>query len=141
MILVVIFNLLFPILCHLLFFFFPCTHDMWKFLGQGSNPHHSSDPCHCSDNVESLTHCATREILPPLFFFIRLVKAYQFIKKCLISSIFFTFVLFLYNLLSHLYCFIPSADSGFALLFSLPLDGGLICLSDIFLCLEVDLYH
>ena len=26
------------------FFFFPgCTQDMWKFLGQGLNPNHSSD--------------------------------------------------------------------------------------------------
>ena len=32
---------------------------MQKFLGQGSNPYHSSDPSHCSDNVRSLT---TREL-------------------------------------------------------------------------------
>ena len=34
---------------------------MQKFPGQGSNPHHSSDPGCFSDNVGSLTHCATRE--------------------------------------------------------------------------------
>ena len=27
-----------------------------KFLGQGSNPNHSSDPRHSSDNAGSLTH-------------------------------------------------------------------------------------
>ena len=29
---------------------------MQKFLGQGSNPHHSGHPSHCSDNARSLTH-------------------------------------------------------------------------------------
>lgn len=28
----------------------------------GSNPHHSCDLSHCSDNTESLTHRATREL-------------------------------------------------------------------------------
>ena len=36
---------------------------MWKFLAQGSNPHHSSDPGHCSENAGSLTFCVTREFL------------------------------------------------------------------------------
>ena len=35
---------------------FGCPHDMQKFLGQGSNP------CHSSDNTRSLTHCTTREV-------------------------------------------------------------------------------
>ena len=35
------------------FFFFGCTRSIWKFPGQGSNPH-----CH-GDNARSLTHCAT----------------------------------------------------------------------------------
>ena len=34
------------------------AHDMQKFLGQGSNPQHSSD------NTGCLTHQATRELLP-----------------------------------------------------------------------------
>jgi len=40
------------------------THGMWKFPGQGMNPSHSSDPSHCHDNIESLTCCTTRELLP-----------------------------------------------------------------------------
>ena len=38
--------------------FFLCghTHCMRKFPGQGSNPHHSSNPSHRSDNTGSLTH-------------------------------------------------------------------------------------
>ena len=41
------------------FFFFSRT---WKFLGQGSNPSHSSASSHNSDNVKSLTCWATREL-------------------------------------------------------------------------------
>ena len=37
------------------------THDMWKFLGQGSDPHHSSD------NAGSLTTKPTRNSLKVLF--------------------------------------------------------------------------
>lgn len=36
-------------------FFFGCTCGMWKFLGQGSNP------CHSSDNTGSLTRYAPHE--------------------------------------------------------------------------------
>ena len=43
-------------------FYFGYTHSMWKFLGQGSNPHHSSNPSHCLGNARSLTHCATGEL-------------------------------------------------------------------------------
>ena len=35
------------------FFFFGHTCGMWKFLGQGSNLHHSSDSSHCNDNPRS----------------------------------------------------------------------------------------
>ena len=35
---------------------------MWRFLGQESNLCHSSDLRHCSDEVSSLTCCATREL-------------------------------------------------------------------------------
>ena len=38
------------------FFFFGHTHGMQKFLGQESNPLHSSDPSHSTDNTGSLTH-------------------------------------------------------------------------------------
>ena len=48
------------LLCFILFF--GCSHGTWKFLGQGSNPHHSSDLSCYSDNPESLTRCATREL-------------------------------------------------------------------------------
>ena len=51
-----------------LFIYFGGTLDMWKFPGQGSNPCHSNDPSSCSDNARSLTHCATRELLSPLYF-------------------------------------------------------------------------
>ena len=44
------------------FYFFDCTCSMWKIPGQGSIPHHSSDPSHCSDNARSLTHWTTREL-------------------------------------------------------------------------------
>jgi len=37
------------------FFFFFQTHGMWKFPGQESNLHHSSDPSHSSDNTRSIT--------------------------------------------------------------------------------------
>ena len=44
---------------YILFFFFffnGKNHDMWKFLGHGLNPYHSSDP-HCCGNATSfLTH-------------------------------------------------------------------------------------
>ena len=44
------------------FLFFGHAHGMWKFLGQGSNPCHSSNLNHCSDITPSLTCCATREL-------------------------------------------------------------------------------
>ena len=49
---------------HLNFFFKIFGHDLgiWKFLGQRSNPHHSSDPTHSSDNARSLASCASREL-------------------------------------------------------------------------------
>ena len=42
-----------------LFCFFDHAHGIWKFLGQGSNPCHSSGLSQCSDNAGFLTHCAT----------------------------------------------------------------------------------
>ena len=49
-------------------FCFGCTHGMWEFLGQGSNPCHSSNPNHCSDNGESVICCAKRKLLHPRVF-------------------------------------------------------------------------
>ena len=46
-----------------LFFFFFRPRGMYKFLGQGLNPFHSSNPSRCSDSARSLTHCTTREHL------------------------------------------------------------------------------
>ena len=43
------------------FFFFGHAHGMWKFLGQGSNLLHSSDPSCYSENAGSLTHRTARE--------------------------------------------------------------------------------
>ena len=52
---------------------------MWKYLGQGSNPCHSSDPSRCSDNVGSLIYCFTIEFhytfLSFFFFFLFLFRA------------------------------------------------------------------
>ena len=39
------------------------TFGMWKFLGQGLNPHHCSNPHHCNDNPGYLTRCTTVEFL------------------------------------------------------------------------------
>ena len=43
--------------------FFSCSCGMWKFLGQGSNPCHSSNQSYNSDNAGSLSHWATGELL------------------------------------------------------------------------------
>jgi len=47
----------------ILFYFFGHAQGIRKVPGQGSNPQHSSDLSHCTDNTGSLTRCATREIL------------------------------------------------------------------------------
>ena len=44
-------------------FFFDHTPGVWKFLSQELNLSHSSHPGRCSDNVRSLIHCPTRELL------------------------------------------------------------------------------
>ena len=49
------------------FFFFCCTHSMWKLWGQGSNLHQSCNLRHSSENTGSLTCCAIREFLGPRF--------------------------------------------------------------------------
>ena len=47
------------LLCDIRRGFFGDACGMWKFLGQGSNLSHSSDPNHSSDNTRSLTHQET----------------------------------------------------------------------------------
>ena len=49
--------------------FFFCHTTMWKFLGQGSNTHHSSNPSCCSDSARSLGCCATGELQNAQFLF------------------------------------------------------------------------
>ena len=50
-----------------LFIFFGCAYGMWKFQGQGMNPHHSSNPSHCSDKASSLTLCHKGTPLSPFY--------------------------------------------------------------------------
>lgn len=45
------------------FFLFVCTHGIWKVLGQGLKPRHSSNVGCSSNDVGSLTRGATRELL------------------------------------------------------------------------------
>ena len=48
---------------HIYIYSYIChAQSMRKFLGQGLNPCHSSNPSHSSDNARSLTHCTTREL-------------------------------------------------------------------------------
>ena len=56
------------------------TCGMWKIPGQGSNPGHSSDLSHCTDNAGSLTHCATKELL-----------MWYILKKFCVQFLFFTY--------------------------------------------------
>ena len=62
-------------LTHALFFFFLKALTVCESsLGQGLNPHHSSDLSCCSDTTRSLTHCTTRELKVHVF---RLVSESQ----------------------------------------------------------------
>ena len=47
--------------------FFGLMHYMQEFPSQGSNPSHCSDQSHSSDNARSLTHWASRNLLPMPF--------------------------------------------------------------------------
>lgn len=67
---------------HLFFFFFGCTHGMWKFLGQEMNACHRTKPSHSSDNVRSLMRCIIKELL---YFLLRhlpfdIIKLYPFLQ-------------------------------------------------------------
>ena len=59
------FHFSFPFLSSPFLFFFLFYHglSMWRFLGWGLTPHHSSNQSHSSDTTRSLTHWATREFL------------------------------------------------------------------------------
>ena len=47
------------------------TYGMWKFPGQGLNPHHSCSLQHSCSNARSLIHCATWE--PPVSTFLSIL--------------------------------------------------------------------
>ena len=58
----------------ILLFFWGSTPNMWKFLGQGLNPHHSNNPSYCSDNARFLTHSTRWELHKTnIFIFIFLI--------------------------------------------------------------------
>ena len=54
-------------------FFFGHARNIWKFPSQESNPRHSSNQSHSSDNAKSLTCRATRELVE-LYFKIHLYR-------------------------------------------------------------------
>ena len=58
---------------HCAFGFWPCPQHA-EVLGQGSNPHHSSD------NDGSLPHCATRKL--PVFFNLGRLAKKRLLKNC-----------------------------------------------------------
>ena len=47
-----------------LFVCFCLTCGIWKFLGQGSNPSCSCNPCHSCGNSRFLTHCTRLRVEP-----------------------------------------------------------------------------
>ena len=57
------------------FFFFGCTHSMWKFPGQGQNPHCSCGLHHSCSNARFLTHWGTWELPKYCFFKVRFSQA------------------------------------------------------------------
>ena len=61
-------SLIIPCHWNTFFFFFGCTHSIWKFPGQGLNPGLSRDPSCCNANTGSLICCATRELLGMSFY-------------------------------------------------------------------------
>ena len=56
----------FLIIFYFPFFFFGCTHGIWKFPGQGSNSRGNCDLQHSYKNARSLTHCPGLRIKPVL---------------------------------------------------------------------------
>ena len=65
------------------FFFFGCTHGIWKFLGQESNPSCGCYLCQSCSNTGSLTHCTT--VGTPAhcsFYFNEMVVIYLFFLLC-----------------------------------------------------------
>ena len=53
----------------MMYLIFFCPHGMWKFLGQVSKLHHSSDPSLYSDNARCLSCCATKELPIMIYLF------------------------------------------------------------------------
>ena len=82
-------------------FLFVHTYGIWKFLAQGSNLCHSSNPSHCSDNARSLTSCPARELQIIVFLMSSLFFGLCFSwKKCL--RVFLVFIKW--------YCFFPKSS-------------------------------
>ena len=77
-----------------LFLFWPC---MWKFLGHGLNPCHSSKQSHNSDNDGSLMCWATKELLKHVFIYY-------------VSSLKRTWIPPEQGPISLVYCYIPGAQ-------------------------------
>ena len=72
------FSLICLLVLLIFFFFFGWALDMWKFPGQGSDQHYSSNLSFCSDNTRSLTSWAKRELQFPL--------PIIFLKRCYIKE-------------------------------------------------------
>ena len=68
------------LVCRVIFPLFGHTHDIWKFPGQGKNPHHSSNPSHSTDNAGSLTPRATRELQSILVFCVKKLSQIEQLK-------------------------------------------------------------
>ena len=75
---------------------------MWRFLGQGLNPHHCGNLSHNSVSAGSLIYCTTRELQKSLFFSLMHLFHLKFVSyigslllthfACLsISSCYYTF--------------------------------------------------
>ena len=73
------YRILFSFIYLFIYLFFGCLHGMYKFLGQRLNPHHRSNPSHCSDSAGSLTHWVTRQLLE-FFIFYFFLQIYDFLK-------------------------------------------------------------
>ena len=68
-----------------LFFFSSHSCSICKFLGQGLNPGHSSNPNCSSDNSGSLTHCSTGEL--PSFILIPFSHCNETYRNKLIKTV------------------------------------------------------
>ena len=86
-----LFSLVFFVVVVACFFFVFLGHTcrMQKFLGQGLNLHHSSDPSHSSDIARSLTYWAAREL--PIVYFLEFTYKWDHMVFLLFFLFFFFF--------------------------------------------------